>query len=125
MALVLVGPLNTFVVGGPPVDVTGPFQHTNPNATARMLCRFPNSPQGVPQLFCLSSTCTHQWCDLVAVGDRRPNSMILTCGCHQSEFNLVTGAVVHDPAVNPLTQFAVQVTGGNVFVDADPLPLLA
>ena len=121
MASVLVGKLNTFVVNGPPVDITDIVRRANPTAPARMLSRFSDSPTGSPQLSSVSTVCTHRGCNL-ADGNYDPQSMVITCWCHGSEFNVASGAVVKDPAKIALARFAVQVDGTDVLVDTDPLP---
>jgi Rieske Fe-S protein len=121
MTSVLVGKLNTFVVNGPPVDITNIVRRTNPTAPGRMLTRFPDSPTGAPNLSSVSSICTHRGCNLPD-GSYDAPTMVITCWCHQSEFNVVSGAVLAPPAKAPLARFAVQVDGTDVLVDVDPLP---
>lgn len=45
--------------------------------------------------------CTHAGCSFVRDGEVVDGS-ILVCNCHGSEFDLLTGAVLHDPADGPL-----------------------
>jgi cytochrome b6-f complex iron-sulfur subunit len=58
-----------------------------------------------------SAVCTHQGCTVAApqTGDQ------LTCPCHGSEFNAVTGAVLRGPASAPLPEIAVTVKKGEIF----------
>lgn|SRR5208337_2778468 len=123
MALVLVGPVNSFVVGGPPVDISGKF----PGAANRMLTRFADA-SGSPQLSAVSSICTHRQCPILtgsAQWNTTPHPIydsatrVITCPCHLSQFNVQTGAVVHGPAQFALPTFAVQIKGADVYVDSD------
>ncbi len=53
-----------------------------------------------------TAICTHQGCTVAASGD---------CPCHQSKFNVQTGAVERPPALQPLAEIAVTVRGGQVY----------
>ena len=53
-----------------------------------------------------SAICTHQGCTIAASG---------MCPCHGSRFDVVTGAVQNPPAQQPLAEFAVTVSGGQVY----------
>ena len=57
----------------------------------------------------VSATCTHQGC---TVG--QPNNGIVTCPCHGSQFDAVSGAVRRGPASRPLPAVAVAVQGDQV-----------
>jgi Rieske Fe-S protein len=57
----------------------------------------------------VSATCTHQGC---TVGT--PRGGTVTCPCHGSQFNAVTGAVLRGPATRPLPPIAVTVQGTTV-----------
>ncbi len=66
-------------------------------------------------LYAMTSTCTHEGCDMAAEGSIGANGVY--CGCHGSRFD-VNGAVVQGPANVPLAHFAVSVdAAGNVTVD--------
>lgn len=52
-----------------------------------------------------TAVCTHQQCTIAASG---------LCPCHQSQFNVTTGAVEKGPALRPLAQENVTVSGGQV-----------
>lgn len=123
MALVLVGKLNTFVINDPPLDITDVVRRSNPTAAPRMLTRFPDSPTGSAQLSSVCTTCTHHGCNL-AKGSYDVASMVITCQCHGSEYNVVSGAVVlaYQPPQARLARFAVQLDGQDVLVDTDPVP---
>lgn len=56
-----------------------------------------------------SAVCTHQGCLVSSVQDGR-----IGCGCHGSEFDATTGAVVQGPATAPLPPVAVAVEGDAV-----------
>jgi nitrite reductase/ring-hydroxylating ferredoxin subunit len=65
-------------------------------------------------LYAMTSTCTHQGCDVEPFGSG--SSTTVRCPCHGSQFDR-NGAVVHGPASSPLTHFAVSVDGsGNVTI---------
>ncbi len=53
-----------------------------------------------------SAICTHQGCAVAATG---------ACPCHGSKFNVQTGAVENPPALQPLPEVAVTVSGGQVY----------
>lgn len=53
-----------------------------------------------------SAICTHQGCKIAASG---------TCPCHQSRFNITTGAVENGPALRPLPEVTVTVADGQVY----------
>lgn len=53
-----------------------------------------------------SGVCTHQGCQ-VRMGDA-----VIHCPCHNSEFDVATGAVLGGPAPTPLQEFAVEISDG-------------
>jgi Rieske Fe-S protein len=55
-----------------------------------------------------SAACTHQGCPV------SPEGAKLSCSCHGSVFNALTGAVENGPAVAPLRALTVKVDSGNV-----------
>jgi Rieske Fe-S protein len=57
-------------------------------------------------LYAMTTTCTHQACDLASSGTISADR--ITCGCHGSQFDK-TGEVLHGPASSPLQHFAVTV----------------
>ncbi|MPV49734.1 MULTISPECIES: Rieske (2Fe-2S) protein [unclassified Pseudactinotalea] len=59
----------------------------------------------------VSAICTHQGCEVAPI-DGEPQ--VLMCPCHHSEFETFTGDVLEGPAVDPLPEITVAVTGGNV-----------
>jgi cytochrome b6-f complex iron-sulfur subunit len=66
-------------------------------------------------LYAMTSTCTHEGCDMTADGEVSASGVF--CGCHGSRFD-ANGAVVQGPANAPLTHFAVTVdAAGNVSVE--------
>lgn len=126
MALLNVGKVATFVVNGPPVDISDKF---TVNAPKRMLTRFADAAGGVPQLAAVSSICTHRGCPILTGSPEwgttdqpmyNPTTRVITCPCHGSQFNVQTGALVGGPAQFPLPIFVVQVQGLDVWVDSDP-----
>lgn len=54
-----------------------------------------------------TAVCTHQQCTIAASG---------LCPCHQSRFNVTTGAVEKGPAQRPLAQENITVSGGQVYL---------
>ncbi|WP_091507619.1 ubiquinol-cytochrome c reductase iron-sulfur subunit [Amycolatopsis sacchari] len=57
---------------------------------------------------CFSAICTHQGCTV------NPDGGKLSCPCHGSVFNALTGAVEKGPASTPLPSIPVKVDGSNV-----------
>ena len=53
-----------------------------------------------------TAICTHQQCTVAASGE---------CPCHLSRFDVETGAVVKGPALRPLAELPVIVSGGQVY----------
>jgi Rieske Fe-S protein len=65
-------------------------------------------------LYAMTITCTHQGCDLEAVGTG--NTARLDCPCHGSRFDQ-NGSVINGPAEAPLAHFAVELdSNGNIVV---------
>lgn len=66
-------------------------------------------------LYAMSSTCTHEGCDMIAEGQVDASGVY--CACHGSRFN-VNGGVTAGPATEPLTHFAVSIDmTGNITVE--------
>jgi cytochrome b6-f complex iron-sulfur subunit len=62
----------------------------------------------------MTTTCTHQGCDLGSEGEVVSGRII--CGCHGAQFD-ANGSVLQGPARSPLVHFAVSVDGqGNITV---------
>jgi Rieske Fe-S protein len=57
----------------------------------------------------VSATCTHQGCTVGA-----PRDGIVSCPCHGSQFDAVTGRVLRGPATRPLPAVAVRVQGDQI-----------
>ena len=55
-----------------------------------------------------SAKCTHMGCTVA------PSGAKLQCPCHGSQFDALTGKVLHGPAQRPLSDFPVKVAGGTV-----------
>jgi len=75
------------------------------------------SPDGKPvivaqpsagQVVAFSAKCTHMGCTVA------PRGAKLQCPCHGSQFDALTGKVLHGPAQRPLAAFPVKVEGGTV-----------
>lgn len=58
-----------------------------------------------------SSVCTHQGCTVDEVEDG-----LIMCPCHDSEFDIASGAVSSGPANRPLPEIAITVTGDEIFL---------
>lgn len=122
---VSVGKVGDFTQNAAPVDITDKIQAVAPGAPARMLSRFDNRDTGEPFFASVESTCTHRGCPILT-GDGVWGSAdepiydapthVVTCPCHNSRFNVATGAVVKGPATKPLLTFATDVRGDEVFV---------
>jgi Rieske Fe-S protein len=54
-----------------------------------------------------TAVCTHQRCTVGASG---------LCPCHQSRFDVATGAVINGPALRPLAERGVTISGGQVYL---------
>jgi 3-phenylpropionate/trans-cinnamate dioxygenase ferredoxin subunit len=65
-------------------------------------------------LYAFEDTCTHTGCSL-ARGTLAGTTV--TCGCHGSQFDVTSGAVVRGPARLPVRSWAVQVAGDDLLID--------
>jgi 3-phenylpropionate/trans-cinnamate dioxygenase ferredoxin component len=63
--------------------------------------------------YAFGDTCTHMGCSL-AEGDLEETTV--TCPCHGSEFDVVSGEVLRGPARVPVGSFGVRAEGGNLEV---------
>jgi Rieske Fe-S protein len=59
-----------------------------------------------------SAICTHLGCTVSQVSNGT-----IDCPCHLSQYNITTGAVVRGPAVNPLPEKKIKVSGGSIFLE--------
>ena len=66
-------------------------------------------------LYAFDDTCTHMGCSL-AKGTL--DDTTVTCGCHGSQFDVTSGAVLRRPAKQPVRTRLVQVQGENLLVEA-------
>jgi nitrite reductase/ring-hydroxylating ferredoxin subunit len=64
-------------------------------------------------LHAFSDVCTHMQCSL-AEGDLEGTTV--TCMCHGSQFNVITGDVLNGPATEPVDTFEVAVEGDDLKV---------
>jgi Rieske Fe-S protein len=58
---------------------------------------------------CFTAVCTHMGCIVADVSGGTIN-----CGCHGSQYNITTGAVVGGPAPSPLAPVPFKVSGGEI-----------
>lgn len=68
------------------------------------------------QYYAISDICSHEECNLSDGGEIRGESIV--CPCHDSAFNVKTGAVDSLPATNPIETYQVRVEGTNILVSA-------
>ena len=66
------------------------------------------------QLYAFDDTCTHAGCSL-ARGTLAGTTV--TCGCHRSQFDVTSGAVLRGPATRPVRSRLVQVEGENLLAE--------
>ena len=59
-------------------------------------------------------TCTHEKCSLSEQGDLEGPWVV--CYCHNSAFDIATGAVIRGPAEDPIGVYNVRTVGGEVQV---------
>ena len=63
------------------------------------------------ELHAFGDTCTHLQCSL-AEGDLEETTV--TCPCHGSQFDVISGQVLRGPARVPVGSFEVRVEGANL-----------
>lgn len=66
--------------------------------------------------FVVDDTCTHEECSLGSEGFLDGNLII--CGCHGSQFDVTSGAVLSLPATRDLQTYEVKVENGEVYIKA-------
>lgn len=66
------------------------------------------------RFYAFEDTCPHRGCSL-AKGTLAGTTA--TCGCHGSQFDVTSGAVLRGPATRPVRSWTVQVTGEDLLVD--------
>jgi len=67
------------------------------------------------KLYAFDDTCTHSGCSL-ARGSL--DGTTVTCGCHGSQFDVTSGAVIRGPARRPVRSRSVKVEGENLLAEA-------
>jgi nitrite reductase/ring-hydroxylating ferredoxin subunit len=67
------------------------------------------------QLHAFDDTCTHRACSL-AKG--KLDGTTVTCPCHGSQFDVMTGEVLRGPAQQPVRSRSVQVEGESLLVES-------
>jgi 3-phenylpropionate/trans-cinnamate dioxygenase ferredoxin component len=66
-------------------------------------------------LYAFDDTCTHTGCSL---GRGKLEGTTVTCGCHGSQFEVTSGAVLRGPARRPVRSRLVKVEGENLLAEA-------
>lgn len=66
-------------------------------------------------LYAFDDTCTHAGCSL-AEGEL--DGTTVTCPCHESQFDVTSGAVLRGPARLPVRSRAVQIEGADLLAEA-------
>jgi 3-phenylpropionate/trans-cinnamate dioxygenase ferredoxin component len=66
-------------------------------------------------LYAFDNTCTHTGCSL---GRGKLEGTTVTCGCHGSQFDVTSGAVLRGPARRPVRSRLVKVEGENLLAEA-------
>jgi nitrite reductase/ring-hydroxylating ferredoxin subunit len=66
------------------------------------------------RLYAFDDACTHMGCSLA---DGRLAGTVVTCGCHGSQFDVTSGAVLRGPAQKPVRSRSVHVKGDDLLVD--------
>ena len=89
----------------------GQSRGVNANGTPVLLTRQSG------QVFAIGDTCTHLGCSLA---EGQVTGDIVTCPCHDSQFNVTTGAVVRGPASFPAAHFDVRSVDGWIQVRRSP-----
>jgi nitrite reductase/ring-hydroxylating ferredoxin subunit len=69
------------------------------------------------ELHAFSDICTHRRCNLSLEGD--VDGTTITCGCHGSSFDVVTGSVLASPAEAPLLVFPVRELDGRIEIEIE------
>jgi len=67
------------------------------------------------QYFAMDDACSHAGCALSTEG--MVDGETITCGCHGSQFDLSTGAVLAPPAYVPMKIYHVKVEGDSLLVE--------
>lgn len=66
-------------------------------------------------LYAFDDTCTHAGCSLAR---GKLEGTTVTCGCHGSQFDVTSGAVLRGPARRPVRSRSVKVEGENLLAEA-------
>jgi len=66
-------------------------------------------------LYAFDDTCTHAGCSLAR---GKLDGTTVTCGCHGSQFDVTSGAVLRGPARRPVRSRALKVEGENLLAEA-------
>jgi nitrite reductase/ring-hydroxylating ferredoxin subunit len=61
--------------------------------------------------YAIGNICTHMGCN---ISDGILNGETVQCPCHNSSFNLKTGAVIKGPAKNPEPSYSIRIDGEKI-----------
>lgn len=70
-----------------------------------------NVTNAADRLFAFEDTCTHMGCSL-AKGDLE--GTVVTCACHGSQFDVMSGAVLRGPAQRPVRSIPLTIADGQI-----------
>jgi Rieske Fe-S protein len=123
MAVINLGPVSQLAAADAPADISEKARLIDPNAPDMVLLVYDDA--GTQQVSVVTSWCTHEGCHILTGGTWGSTdvpfydaaSRVITCPCHFSQFNLVDGAVVAEPADTPLTKYAAYLENGDLIVD--------
>ena len=65
--------------------------------------------------YAFDDACTHEQCSLTEMGELAGTTV--TCTCHGSEFDVITGKVLAPPATVPVKVYATRVEGDALHID--------
>ena|SRR5215510_9335112 len=74
-----------------------------------------NIARALGQLHAFDDTCPHMGCSLA---EGKLDGTTVTCPCHGSQFDVVSGAVLRGPAQRPVRSRLVEVEGEDLLVES-------
>src|SRR5687768_18608740 len=67
------------------------------------------------RFFAVDDACTHQHCSLADEGTLE--GTVITCACHGAQFDVMTGAVLAPPAIEPLKAYVLRRDGDDLVLE--------